>query len=136
VNKDTTSTRLNEIEKRLEKLEHTLAGRTPVEVRAAKPKKMSAKEFLLAKKVGSEVQKVLALAYFLEQMEGLASINVADLETVFRLAREKLPKNMNDVVNKNVARGFMMEAKEKKDSKKAWHLTSSGERHVANEMNQ
>jgi len=59
---------------------------------------------------------------------------VADLENAFRSAREKLPKNMNDAVNKNIARGFLMGAAEKKDAKKAWNLTSTGERFVENEM--
>jgi hypothetical protein len=89
---------------------------------------------LLTKRIKAETQKVLALAYFLEREEGLASFNVPDLETAFRAAREKLPANMNDAVNKNIARGFLMEAKEKKDSKKAWHLTSTGERFVENNM--
>jgi hypothetical protein len=97
-------------------------------------KKQSAKEFLISKSVGAETQKVLALAYYLERAEGLASFNVPDLEAIFRAAREKLPKNMNDAVNKNVARGFIMEAAEKKDSKKAWQLTASGERFVEQDM--
>jgi hypothetical protein len=62
--------------------------------------------------------------------------NVADLEATFRAAREKLPKNINDAANKNVARGFLMEAREKKDSKKAWQLTATGERSVEQEMGQ
>jgi len=70
----------------------------------------------------------------LENQEGLASFNVGDLDRVFRLAREKLPKNLNDAVNKNISRGLLMEAAERKDSRKAWHLTSTGERFVENEM--
>jgi hypothetical protein len=41
---------------------------------------------------------------------------------------------MNDAVNKNIGRGFFMEAAEKKDSKKAWQLTATGERFVETEM--
>jgi hypothetical protein len=89
---------------------------------------------LLAKDVKADTQKVLALSYFLEREQGLSSFNVPDLEAAFRSAREKLPSNMNDAVNKNIARGFLMEAKDKKDSKKAWHLTSTGERFVENGM--
>jgi len=97
-------------------------------------KKQSAREFLMSKNIGAETQRVLALAYYLERAEGLASFNVPDLEAVFRSARERLPKNMNDVVNKNVARGFIMEAAEKKDSKKAWQLTATGERFIEQDM--
>jgi hypothetical protein len=120
------------LEERVEKLENANgAGKTD---RAVERKKISAKEFLLAKSVQSELQRVLALAYFLERHEGLTSFNVGDLEAAFRSAREKLPKNMNDAVNKNIARGFLMEAAEKKDSRKAWNLTSTGERFVDNDM--
>jgi hypothetical protein len=124
--------RLESLERRVEKLEAHFGSENAVSV--PKERKMSAKEFLLTKNLKVETQKVLALAYFLEREEGLASFNVQELEVVFRAAREKLPKNMNDAVNKNIARGFLMETKEKKDSKKAWQLTSTGERFVENEM--
>jgi hypothetical protein len=124
--------RLEGLERRVEKLEAHLGSENAVSV--PKERKLSAKEFLLTKNLKVETQKVLALAYFLEREEGLASFNVQELEAAFRAAREKLPKNMNDAVNKNIARGFLMETKEKKDSKKAWQLTSTGERFVEHEM--
>lgn len=127
--------RIDQLEGRLAKLERKAgasnAGTTP----PAPSKKLSAKEFLMTKNVGSELQRVAALAYFLERQENLLSFNVADLEGAFRSAREKLPKNMNDAVNKNIARGFFMEAAEKKDSRKAWQLTATGERFVESDMN-
>jgi hypothetical protein len=130
---DIPDQRIDELEKRLEKIEKLLAvpGAT---ARLVKPKKLSVKEFLMTKSVKSEIQKVIALGYFLEHMEGIASFNTTDLETAFRAAKEKLPKNMNDAVNKNIARGFIMEAEEKKDSKKAWYLTSTGEKYVESEL--
>ncbi|MGL5164724.1 MAG: hypothetical protein ACRC9K_02410 [Afipia sp.] len=132
MNSEAVSIRLDQLEKRIETLEKRLEGGDAEAV--AKPKRLSAKEFMLTKTLKSEVQKVLALAYFLEHEEGLTSFNVSDLEVVFRAAREKLPKNMNDAVNKNIARGFVMAASEKKDSKKAWQLTSTGERFVETEL--
>jgi hypothetical protein len=126
------NSRLSKLESRVDKLEKmnlTARASTPGRV-----KKLSAKEFLMTKTVGSELQKVVALSYFLEHQEGLSSFNVADLEAAFRSAREKLPKNLNDAVNKNIARGLLMEAAEKKDSKKAWNLTSTGERFVEEAM--
>jgi len=124
--------RLSNLEERVERLEKQLAGEGAASV--ARARRLSAKEFMLTKSLKSETQKVVALAYFLEREEGLVSFNVADLEKVFRAAREKLPKNMNDAVNKNITRGFVMEASEKKDSKKAWQLTSTGERFVENDL--
>ena len=120
-------------EERISALEKLLKGMEPGAPSVVQ-KKQSAKEFLMGKSVSADTQKVLVLAYYLERSEGLAFFNVPDLEAVFRSAREKLPKNMNDAVNKNVARGFIMEAAEKKDSKKAWNLTSTGERFVEQEM--
>jgi hypothetical protein len=124
--------RVARLEARVERIER--AGGGEPASKSTSNKRTSAKEFLLAKIVKSEVQKVLALAYYLEQQENLTSFNVPDLERVFRSAREALPKNMNDAVNKNIARGFLMEAAEKKDSKKAWNLTSTGERFVEIDM--
>jgi hypothetical protein len=125
--------RLQKLEERVEKLENLIGGRNSEAI--AKERKLSAKEFMLSKKLKSETQKVMALAYFLEREEGVTSFNVSDLETAFRSAREKLPKNMNDAVNKNIAKGFLMGASEKKDSKKAWQLTSTGERFVEHDLN-
>ncbi len=130
---DAAELRLQKLEERVERLEGLLQGKRRDTV--AKDRRLSAKEFMLSKKLKSETQKVLALAYFLEREEDMTSFNVSDLEVAFRSAREKLPKNMNDAVNKNIARGFLMGASEKKDSKKAWHLTSTGERFVEHDLN-
>jgi hypothetical protein len=123
--------KIRDLETRVAAIEKRLAGG---EQTVAIGKRQSAKEFLLSKSTSTETQKVLVLAYFLEKNEGLASLNVQDLEAAFRSAREKLPKNMNDAVNKNVARGLLMEAREKKDAKKAWHLTATGERFVEEQL--
>jgi hypothetical protein len=130
---DIAELRLQKLEERVERLESLIGGSSREAV--AKERKLSAKEFMLSKKLKSETQKVLALAYFLEREEGVTSFNVSDLEVAFRSAREKLPKNMNDAVNKNIARGFLMGTSEKKDSKKAWQLTSTGERYVEHDLN-
>lgn len=127
-------TQVAELTQRVEKLEAAI-GTGAERIVAMRDKKHSPKEFLMGKAAKADTQKVLALAYYLEQFEGVQSFNVADIEGVFRLAKEKLPANINDAVNKNITRGFMMEAEEKKDSKKAWGLTSTGERYVENELN-
>lgn len=120
-------------EERISALEKLLRG-TGDGASVLSLKKQSPKEFLMSKGTKTETQKVLALAYYLERVEGVASFNVPDLEAIFRAAREKLPKNMNDAVNKNVSRGFVMGAADKKDSKKAWQLTATGERFVERDM--
>ena len=82
----------------------------------------------------SEAQKTLALGYYLEHVEGVSSFNIDDLVSVLQAAKEKRPKNINDMVNKNIGRGLFMEAAEKKDSKKAWVLTFTGEKYVEKEL--
>ncbi|WP_156464202.1 hypothetical protein [Afipia sp. Root123D2] len=125
------SARVLDLETRVRALEGLLQSSSPS---AVKIKKQSAREFLTTKKATSEPLKVLVFGYFLEQHEGSQAFNVSDLDAIFRSAREAPPKNINDAVNKCVARGYLMEAREKKDSKKAWQLTSTGERFVEQEM--
>ncbi len=124
--------KLHELELRVKKLENALTSDSI----ATKPKtkKMSAKEFMLTKDLKTVVQEVLALCYFLEQNEGMESFNTNDIMSVFRLAKVKLPANINDTVNKNIAKGYIMEAADKKDTKKAWTLTASGETFVESEL--
>lgn len=93
-------------------------------------KKLSVKEFILEKKPSDYVQTTLVIGYFLEHFEGMDKFNVKDLAEGFMLAKEQLPKNVNDTVNTNIAKGYMMPAKERKDKLKAWFLTNSGEKFV------
>ncbi len=132
----TTEQRLSELEERVAKLEGIgmEPGVTSTGSKLVR-KRMSVKEFLLTKAFRSEVEKTLVLAYYLEHTEGMPSFNVNDVIRVFQAAKEKKPVNPNDAVAKNVARGFLMDATEKKDSKKAWTLTVTGERYVENELN-
>ena len=119
---ETIKKQLADHEKRISEIEG-LSQKKPALI----TKKISVKEFILSKKPESEIQKTLATGFYLEKFEGLSSFNVKDLEDWYRAAKEPLPKNMNDTVNKNISRGHIMDAKEKKDNKKAWVLTNSGE---------
>lgn len=125
--------RLSALEARVAKLEGAVLP--PVVQRVSAPKKISAKEFLMTKALKAETDKIIALGYYLEHTEGMPLFNVDDLTNVFQAAKEKRPSNINDVVNRSVARGMLMEAPEKKDSKKAWVLTSTGEKYVEGELN-
>jgi hypothetical protein len=130
-----TQEQIDALEERVAKLEHALSSAQETGTFTAKKKRSSAKEFLMTKNLKSETQKVLALGYFLEYTENMEAFNVSDLELAFRSAKEKLPKNMNDAVNKNISRGFLMEAAGKKNAKKAWCLTATGEKYLAEELN-
>lgn len=117
--------KLEELEKRMAELEK--ASQTKPE--AAK-KRISTKEFILLKRPRDDVQRALAIGYYLEKYEDFSPFNVRDLGKGFGDAREKIPKNINLCVIANIRKGHMMEAKEKKDNLKAWVLTNSGEQYV------
>lgn len=117
--------KLEELDQRISKLE-SLSQTKPRVIK----KQVSIKEFIISKKPKDDVQRTLAIGYYLEKHEALSSFNVRDLEKRFRDAKEKIPKNINLCVIANIRKGHMMEAKEKKDNLKAWVLTNSGEKYV------
>ena len=99
-------------------------------------KKISVKEFVLTKNAKDDQRRTLAIGYFLEKYGDSASFNIKDLDKCFREAKLKPPQNMNDKVNKNIVKGYMMEAAEEKDNKKAWVLTNTGEKVVESNFNE
>lgn len=99
-----------------------------------KGKELSIKEFILAKNPADDVQKTLVIGYYLEHFGGASAFNARDLTEGFRSAREPVPGNINDKVNLNITKGYMMPVKEKKDKLKAWILTNSGERFVEEDL--
>lgn len=117
--------KLDDHENRISALEGMPAKRTQVE-----GKKLSLKEFLLTKKPNDDVQRTIVIGYYLEHFESMDSFNTRDLADGFRSAKEPLPSNINDKVNSNIDKEYMMKAKEKKDKLKAWFLTNSGEKFV------
>jgi hypothetical protein len=135
MNNDSNQTiedRLTILEQRMSALEATAKHNSVVSPGHSQPKQISAKEFLLSKNLSSTVEKTLALAYYLEHIESKSSFNIEDIASAFQSAREKVPSNPNDMINKNIAKAFLMEARELKDSKKAWVLTATGEKFVEN----
>lgn len=131
----------DEIQKRIELLEQRVSGleqkflmSPQIEPSLLGKKRLSIKEFLITKDISDDVKRTLAVAYFLEHEEKLGSVNTDDLKKAFQLAKSPLPTNINDKVNINIRNGHMMEAAEKKESKKAWVLTATGESFVEDEL--
>lgn len=112
-----------EIEKRLSKIE---SGSRVADLQNAETKKLSINEFILSKKPKGDNQKTLVIGYFLENFDKLETFNAKDLVSSFERAKEKSPGNINDKVNQNILKGYMMEAREKKDKFTAWLLTNTG----------
>ncbi len=95
-------------------------------------KKLSIREFLLKHPPTTDVQRTLAVGYFLETHESMASFTKADLERGYRDAKHSLPSNMSMNIKHCIKAGNMMEAKDKKDNKSAYVVTSTGEHFVDN----
>lgn len=119
--------KLADLEERIGKLEGLFKSNPKVV-----SKEISIKEFILQKTPKDDVQKTLAIGYYLEKYDNLSVFNAKDLEDAFSRAKEKPPKNINYKVIKNIEKGYMMESKDKKDNLKAWSLTNSGEKVVEN----
>jgi hypothetical protein len=87
-------------------------------IQKKKTKALSPKEYLIDKLAGEKKDdnniKLLLLSSYLEGEWGLKSYNATDLEEIFREAKVKPPKNINDVANKLVEKAYLMEAKEKR----------------------
>lgn len=119
--------KLEEHEERILKLERLFQTKPEIV-----NKKISIKEFILQKRPKSDVRRALGIGYYLEKFKGFSSFNVKDIEKGFRDAREKVPLNVADKIQKNIAKGHMMEAEKEKDGLKAYILTNSGEKFVDN----
>lgn len=134
-NQKTIEERVSELEQKFSELQTILAvdakntGKNNIS-----SKKITIKEFVLEKNLKGDVQKTLIIAYYLEKHENMSSFNVDDLAKYFRLAKEAVPGNLNDKINMNIRKGHIAEASEKKDGKKAWYLTSTGENYVEQEL--
>jgi hypothetical protein len=122
---DEIQTKLTELERRVQVLE---AGQGALGSTAtgATNKQLSLREFLNQKKPRTANDRGLTIAYYNETIKGYGCFNAEDIKVGFRDARIPAPKNPNDVINKNIAKGYMMNAEQSKSGKKAWVLTGTG----------
>lgn len=124
--------RLQNLEKRVGSLEGVLSSRQEIAKGQIQSKSLSLSEFMAEKNPINDVQITLAIGYYLEHNKNIATFNINDIESEFRSAKMPPPSNINDKINMNIRKkpGFIMESPEKKDGKKAWTLTASGEKEV------
>lgn len=119
---------LGSLKERVSIIEELLQGSTVKDTNSRK--KLSLKEFLIEKNPTGDVQKAIAIAYFLENIEKVNSFNKGDIENGFRSAREKVPKNVSDKISMATKNGYFMEDKLSKNNLKAWVLTNTGIKYV------
>lgn len=114
---------LEERVSRLEQSSHSLATKSS-------GKETAVREFLIEKHPSSDLDKTIVIAYYVEHQRNTSPFSVRDVEDMFREAKETLPRNINDAINRNIAKGFIMKSREKKDGLISWTLTSTGEKFV------
>lgn len=123
---------IKDLEKRVIFLEKKLETSDQNIQESNKEKQLSLREFLLEKKPSNDVERTLAIGYFLEKYENIGSFNVEDILNAYVRAKEKKPQNINDKINMNIKKGHIDEDRVKKGGKKSWYLTNSGEIFVDN----
>jgi hypothetical protein len=116
--------KITELEVRIQKLEQSATIVVPRE--NSTRLKISIGEFINEKKPKTTVDKTLALAFFYEKVIGAESFGTEDILSLWRQAKETLPSNINDLINKNVKKGLIAEEAVKKDGKKRWYVTTLG----------
>ena len=88
-------------------------------------------EFIKAKGNPSRHTDIaIVFSYWLQKKEKMSSYNVDDIEKRYIEARITKPKNIGDVMNRVQGKGYIMPASKKKDEKKAWVITRTGEEYV------
>jgi len=92
---------------------------------------ISVVEFLKSKgSIKSHADRTIIFSYWLHHTENTTSYNAKDIERCYSDARITPPKNINDIMNKNQKKGYLMPASAIKDSAKTWVITQSGEDYV------
>jgi hypothetical protein len=119
--------RVEDLEKRVAKLEQLVrSSGSSVPPAVSRRSQMSVVEFLKEKKPSSAVSKALVFAVYHENHSGRDVFNTEDILSLWRQAKETPPTNINDLINKNIKKGFIAEEKGQKRQKKSWFVTTSG----------
>ena len=122
---------IKSLETRVTRIESGSSHASVGEKAVAPTKKLSIKEFLLEQPPITDIQRTLAVGYFLETHAGMASFTKAEIERGYRDAKEPTPSNIGVNIKHCIKQGHIMEAQEKKNNKTAYVTTRSGEQFVA-----
>lgn len=123
-----------DIEKKLEDLENRVAALERIlvspssEENKKKQRPPAIREFLNEKNPKTNLDRILAIAVYHNRFidPSRDSFNVKDIEDLIPKAKLKKPANINDVINKNVIKGYFEEDGKEETGKKKWYVTGSG----------
>jgi len=82
--------------------------------------------FLNEKSFNTDVERVLGVAYYINQVENEQFITSKDIEDKFTKARFTKPTNINASINQNISKGFICEHNEKKSGFKSFYISNEG----------
>jgi len=126
--------RIVDLENRVAALEKELHSGTRTS-KSRRRRNPSINEFLREKGPKTAIDMILAVAVYHDRFTGTDSFSANDLLDLIRKAKRKKPKNINDLINKNIVKGYLEEDKVGEDKKKRWYVTNSGMELVDNNFN-
>jgi hypothetical protein len=91
-------------------------------------------QFIKSKNPKTDLDKTMCACYFLAKHRNTTSITKKDLDEFFPEARMQMPTNMNDMLNKNVERGYLAPTGKVKEGRKSYYVTTEGEQFVENNL--
>ncbi len=91
---------------------------------------MSIGEFMAKLKVKNETERLTAMLCY-NINNGIISTTRSEIYDLYSTIRQKKPGNLSDVIARCIRRGHIIEASEKKDDHKAWQITTTGEKCIA-----
>jgi len=97
----------------------------------ALPKQLG--EFLAQKNTKTHFDRIMAILYY-HYHSGQESMTIRELQGAYSSVRVKAPRNFSDILAQGIRKGYVIEALSKKDGKKAWQITATGERYVEEDL--
>ncbi len=88
-------------------------------------------EFIKAKGEPSKhTDRMVLFAYWLFKKENMSYYNITDIINCYDKTRIPKPANPSDIMNQIQEQGFITTVKDEKDGKKAWIITTTGEKYA------
>ena len=105
-----------------------IATKRPPETTAAPGP--SVNEFMVSLAVSSHLDRIVAILYHNLRYADTDRMTSDEVLDTYGRLRERRPANLSDLIGKCSRKGHIIEASEKKDGKKAWQITPTGEGHI------
>lgn len=105
---------------------------TKPEIKKSLPAQVS--EFLAGMNIATHTDRIVAIIYY-NYHKSNQPTTITELEEAYSNARVRPPRNFSDLLASCIRRGYVVESKDKKEGKKAWQITPTGEKFVEEEIN-